>query len=241
MIKTILLSTLLLFTSSFFAQNNKPSFTATSKPMVERPALSSLLPIAPMSINKKGKIGKSNKRWVNYPTNFNALPKGKDALIQGKKGQKKARALEQNFEGAQGEGAYSAWLVPDPTGAVGPNHYIHAYNSGFVIFDKEGNTLMPQTSLAALWPGETYGDPVVLYDRYIERFVITQFTASNGILFAICQGEDPVNDGWFTYEFTLDSFPDYPKYSIWHDAYYITANKSSGNVVYAVERDKMAI
>ena len=238
--KTILLSILLLFSILVFSQDNTPSFTSTAT-MVERPSLSSQLPFAPMTETKKETTGKSNKRWVNYPTNFDAQPKGKDALIQNKQGTKKARTTEQNFEGAQQEGAYSAWSVPDPTGAVGPNHYIHAYNSGFAIFDKEGNTLLPHASLATLWPGETYGDPVVLYDRYIERFVVTQFTESNGILFAICQGPDPVNDGWFTYEYTLDSFPDYPKYSVWHDAYYITANKSFGNVVYAVERDKMAI
>jgi subtilisin-like proprotein convertase family protein len=83
---------------------------------------------------------------------------------------------------------------------------------------------------------------VVLYDRYIDRFVVTQFTDSpNGFLFAVCQGSDPVNDGWYTYQFNIDSFPDYPKYSIWHDGYYITANKSSGNVVYVVERSKMAV
>lgn len=238
--KIILLTNLLLFSIIVFSQDNKPSFTATAT-MVERPSLSSQLPFAPMTETKKKTTGNRNKRWVNYPTNFDALPKGKDALIQGQQGTKNARATEQNFEGAQQSDPYSAWSVPDPTGAVGPNHYIHAYNSGFTIFDKEGNTLLPHASLATLWPGETYGDPVVLYDRYIERFVVTQFTASNGILFAICQGTDPVNDGWFTYEFTLDSFPDYPKYSIWHDAYYITANKSFGNVVYAVERDKMAV
>lgn len=237
----ILFGILSLFITPVFSQDNNPNFISTAT-MVERPSLSSQLPFAPMTETRRKSTGKKNKRWINYPTNFDALPKGKDALIQSEQGTKKARSPEQNFEAAQQEGAYSAWSVPDPTGAVGPNHFIHAYNSGFVIFDKEGNTLMPHASLGVLWPGETYGDPVVLYDRYIERFIITQFSDSpNAVLFAICQGPDPVNDDWFTYRFNLDAFPDYPKYSIWHDAYYITANKFYGNVLYAVERDKMAI
>ena len=239
--KIILVIVVLLITTYVFSQDTKPNFRSTSSKMVLRPPLSSLLPFAPMTQTEKETTGNKNKRWINYPTNFDALPKGKDALIQGKKGTKKGRGTEQNFEAAQQELPNAAWSVPDPTGAVGPNHYIHSYNSGFVIFDKEGNILLPHASLGTLWPGETTGDPVVLYDRYIERFVITQFTDSpNGFLFAICQGVDPVNDGWYTYQFNSGSFPDYPKYSIWHDGYYITANKS-GNVLYVVERDKMAV
>lgn len=238
--KSILISILLLLSILAFSQNTTPSFTATSSTVVIRPALITQTPLNANSDIVKEETGKSNKRWINYPTNFDALPNGKDALVQHNKGIIQGRETLQNFEGAQQEGAYSAWSVPDPTGAVGPNHYIHAYNSGFAIFDKTGNVLLPHASLAMLWPGETYGDPVVLYDRYVDRFVITQFSDSpNGLLFAICQGPDPVNDGWFTYRFNLDSFPDYPKYSIWHDGYYITANKFSGNVVYAVERDAM--
>jgi len=237
---TFLVSVMLFFTAFVFSQENNPSFVSTSSTLVIRPAFSQQDPVPPISESQKEKIGSSNKRWINYPTNFDALPNGADALMQTDKGKVQGRATIQNFEGAQQEGQYSAWSVPDPTGAVGPDHYIHSYNSGFAIFDKEGNILLPHSSLGMLWPGETYGDPVVLYDRYVERFVITQFSASpNGLLFAICQGTDPVNDGWFTYRFNLDAFPDYPKYSIWHDGYYITANKFAGNVVYAVERDAM--
>ena len=99
---------------------------------------------------------------------------------------------------------------------------MHSYNSGFVIFDRDGNVLMPHSSLANIWPGETSGDPIVLYDRYADRFVITQFDSSGppyGLLFAVSQGPDPVNDGWFTYRYDLPTFQDYPHYGIWHDAY----------------------
>ena len=245
MIKYLLRTVFLFATLSVFSQSNKPFFRSTSSQMVYRPALSSQIPLPPPTEAEKKRKGEANKRWINYPTNFNALPKGEDALRQTKQGNIQAREATLNFESVQEEDPYSAWSVPDPTGAVGPNHYIVAYNTGFAIYDKSGNVLVPHASLATLWPGEEEGDPIVLYDRYIDRFVITQFTGytsgNNGFLFAVCQGPDPVNDGWYTYQFNIDSFPDYPKYAVWRDGYYITANKSYGNVVYAVERDKMAM
>ena len=133
----------------------------------------------------------------------------------------------------------------DPTGAIGPNHYVYAFNSGFGILDRKGKVLVPEASLATLFPGEDLGDPIVLYDNFVDRFIIMQFSATpNGILIAVCKGTDPVNDGWYTYRFNTGTFPDYEKMSIWSDGYYITANKdadspTTSQVVYALERDKM--
>ena len=130
-----------------------------------------------------------------------------------------------NFE------AHSGFSTPtDPTGAVGPNHYVYAFNSGFGIRDKSGNVLVPEASLATIFPGESLGDPIVVYDNYADRFIIMQFSNTpNGFLIAVGQGPDPVNDGWFTYRFNTGSFPDYEKLSIWSDGYYITANKDQNN------------
>ncbi len=188
----------------------------------------------------------NNRSWVNYPTNFNALPKGMDPLLADENN--RANVLPPlnsplvNFDGAI-LGVHSGAVPPDPTGAVGPNHYIHAWNSGFAIFDKSGALLQAHAALGTLWPGENSGDPIVLYDRYADRFVITQFDSSGppyGLLFAVSQGPDPVNDGWFTYRYDFPTFQDYPHYSVWHDAYYITTNSiPNGNDVYAVNRDKM--
>ena len=47
----------------------------------------------------------------------------------------------------------------DPTGAVGPNHYVGAWNSSFRIFDKNGTPLTAEASLATLFPGNAIGDP----------------------------------------------------------------------------------
>jgi hypothetical protein len=139
----------------------------------------------------------------------------------------------------------------DPTGAVGPNHYIGAWNSAFRIFDKTGAPLTNELSLATIFPGNTLGDPIVFFDPFIEnepgeprgRFVITEFDNNpNGFEIAVCQGPDPVNDGWYVYrnQFTTGAFPDYTKFAVWSDGYYVTANIGSSNRLFAVEKEQMA-
>ncbi len=130
----------------------------------------------------------------------------------------------------------------DPTGAAGPNHYVAAWNSAFRIFDKAGNPLTAELSLGTLFPGNTIGDPIVFYDAQADRFVVTEFDASpNGFNVAVCQGSDPVNDGWHVYTtgFGTGSFPDYTKFSVWADTYMVTANIGSSNRIFAVERNEM--
>lgn len=171
------------------------------------------------------------------------LPKGQDALLQKQKNASNTRANRPPsliFE------ANSSSVSPtDPTGAIGPNHYITAKNSAFAIYDRSGNVLVPSTSLTNIFPGESLGDPIVFYDSFVDRFVITQFSETpNGFLVAVCKGPDPVNDGWYTYRFNTGSFPDYTKFSIWSDGYYVTANKDQGQqmtseVVYVLDREQM--
>ncbi|MBQ4801674.1 hypothetical protein J8L88_02340 [Aquimarina sp. MMG015] len=171
------------------------------------------------------------------------LPKGQDALIVN---QKSASNTRSNRSPSLVFETNSSTTSPsDPTGAIGPNHYISAKNSAFAIHDRNGNVLVPSTSLANIFPGESLGDPIVFYDNFADRFVITQFSDTpNGFLVAVCRGSDPVNDGWYTYRFNTGSFPDYTKFSIWSDGYYITANKDQGQqmtseVVYVIDREQM--
>lgn len=180
------------------------------------------------------------KRDANQAVPGKGLPIGVDPLMhqQTKSSMIKGKDPILTFQAA------AANVTPtDPTGAVGPNHFVNAWNSSFRIWDKEGNAMTPAASLGTIWPGQTMGDPIVMYDQIADRFIITQFYG-NGFLFAISQGPDPINSGWYTYQFPTSTFPDYPKYSIWSDGYYITSNKNSSSagfseVVYALDRDKM--
>jgi PKD repeat protein len=180
------------------------------------------------------------KRWgANTSVPGKGLPKGNDPLWQQQKNttQTHGKAPILTFEAA------SANVTPtDPTGAVGPNHFVNSWNTAFRIWDKAGNALTAPASLSTLF-NSTDGDPIVMYDAFADRFIITEFY-SNGFKLAICQGADPVNDGWYTYTFPTNTFPDYPKFSVWSDGYYITSNKDqntagSSQVVFALERAKI--
>lgn len=189
--------------------------------------------------NEGPKLGQPKKKGVNNVIPGKGLPVTDDALVASQKSAVRKSGKEPLlvFE------ANTANATPsDPTGAVGPNHYIGSWNSGFRIFDKAGNPLTPEASLGTIFPGNTLGDPIILYDVEADRFIITEFDNSpNGFNVAICQGPDPVNDGWYVYTsgFNTGSFPDYTKFSIWSDGYYVTANISASNRMFVVEREEM--
>lgn len=244
----------LLVAGQVYAQEKTgPSKVATFKLVAKVPSLADQMRSGKLitpDYSKKGEVN-PKKRHGNNVVPGKGMPKGKDPAIQ--------QGAEQQSRSYQPEpllvfDANIAQFTPsDPTGAVGPNHYVAAWNSGFQIFNKNGNPLTDEASLATLFTNNAKGDPIVLYDPHADRFIITEFedgnddpSFENGLNIAVCQGSDPVNDGWYIYtSFDTGSFPDYPKYSIWHDGYYITANistnsgDSTGDSVFVAERDKM--
>jgi hypothetical protein len=123
---------------------------------------------------------------------------------------------------------------PDPNGAVGPNHYVEMVNLAFAVYDKQGTRLAGPTKAGDLWRGfpvadcsANAGDPVVLYDRRADRWILTQFTAVDpGPYYncvAVSQTSDPTG-AYFRYAFNWAGwFPDYPKYSVWSNAYLLTS------------------
>src|SRR5215471_7724048 len=157
----------------------------------------------------------------------------------------------------------------DSEGDVGPNHYIEAINETIQIFDKVGNTLSGPTSYNSFFSGLTGtpctnandGDPYVLYDRFADRWLISDFAFPSfpGNSFWQCIGvsqtNDPVSGGWFLYAVQVDPanptyLGDYPKFALWDDggtqnAYFFTVNTFSSPVtftgvhVYALDRASM--
>nr|WP_321233960.1 GEVED domain-containing protein [uncultured Psychroserpens sp.] len=136
----------------------------------------------------------------------------------------------------------------DPTGAIGIDFYIASWNTAFQIFNRDGSPAagMPNAADLATVFGENPGDPIVLYDAAVDRYILTQFSGNpNGFSVAVSQTNNPVTGGWHVYSssaFQTGAFPDYTKFSIWSDAYYVTANIGGGNGnVWAIERDKMLV
>ncbi len=241
--KTTYLILFLSFFVSIINAQQRPTLIINSEPVQKVPSLASRKYL-PLPV-KKGEINKKRHSGQNIIVPGKGFPKGDDPLLisqnRSPKISHKSKAPDLTFE-ASNQGVSPS----DPTGAVGPNHYVMAYNTGFKIFDKNGNVLINDTALHAIFQGTNDdGDPIVMYDKFADRFIVTEFDLSSTpkkLMIAISQGADPVNSGWNVYKFDVDAMPDYPKYSIWSDGYYVTANKSNpsqNQVVFAMERDKM--
>jgi hypothetical protein len=186
-----------------------------------------------------------------YPNRDIALPKGPDPAWQKDKGLVGGKAPTINFEALRNSDN-SPWSVrpPDSDGDVGPNHYFAMCNNVFEIFDREGNTLLGpagNTTLwdgfNGLWTGEPISDPIVLYDENANRWFASVFTTSpdtNGdywILIAISETGDPTG-AYHQYAFDWPSKPDYTKYGIWPDGYYMGCNTGTDDVA-VFERSRM--
>jgi hypothetical protein len=150
--------------------------------------------------------------------------------------------LDFSFDGVGNPLGCGGCSPPDTNGDVGPNHYIQMVNATKVaIFDKSGTALQAPFNLGDLWSSTACtgdaGDPVVLYDALADRWLLTQFNSSNSICAAVSKTADPLGQYWL-YNWSLPSFPDYFKFGVWPDAYYMSANESS-YTAYAFDRVKM--
>jgi hypothetical protein len=152
---------------------------------------------------------------------------------------------------------------PDPVGAVGPNHYVEMDNVSFAVYDKQGHLVSGPTLTGDLWQGfavpdctDPSGDPVVLYDKHADRWLLSQFT-TRGLndptlpfynCVAISETEDPTGP-YFRYAFATTQsgkffFPDYPKYGTFGNSYLLTSRDFGptteyGISVYALEKERM--
>ncbi len=157
------------------------------------------------------------------------------------------RALDPPLLSFAGQG-FTGVNPPDTTGDVGKDHYIQAINAGdgtrYTVYKKsDGSVAAGPFRLSDLGgPGVSgRGDPIVLYDQLAGRWLLSEFASSpvNGLHVYISKTSDPVSGGWHHYRFDTPNFPDYPKYGVWPDAYYVTSNESDGPAVYALQREKM--
>jgi Carboxypeptidase regulatory-like domain/Domain of unknown function (DUF4214) len=145
-----------------------------------------------------------------------------------------------------------AGTPPDINGDVGPNHYIEAVNDAYAIYNKTGTLLASFTENALFSGGPTgtlcdtdsFGDPVVVYDQFADRWILTNFAfvlvGSNQVpptfqCFAVSKTSNPVSGGWWLYAVQIDTgavgqpptgtLGDYPKFGNWNDGcLYMGAN-----------------
>ncbi len=152
-----------------------------------------------------------------------------------------------NIEGM--DEADSGVPPPDPVGAIGRDHYIQMVNSAegaiFEIFDKDGNSLYGPATGTTIWSelsATGLGDGIAIYDNLADRWVLTELGlfGTNAMLIGVSATSDPLGE-WYVYEVQAPNLPDYPKYSMWPNGYYITTNEPSETFipVYCLNREAM--
>ncbi len=171
---------------------------------------------------------KATRRPYLYVDNPAALPKeNEDPAWQRTMGYKTMLPPIVNWQGLSGNGT-----PPDPTGAAGPNHYIQAVNCQWRVWNKTGTAQTSTATLGALLFGVNNGDPIFLYDKTADRWFVSQFKYSSPykVYIGISQTNDPTGS-YYTWEFSSTQLPDYLKFAIWHDGYYMTSNQMTQKIV----------
>ncbi len=152
--------------------------------------------------------------------------------------------VSQSFEGL-GNGQYGFSVTgapPDTNGTVGATQYVQWVNTSFAIFNKSNGALIAgPTAGNTLWSGfgggcqtNNDGDPIVVYDKLAQRWVFSQFSVST-TPYLQCIAVSTTSDATGTYNrysFQYSNFDDYPKMSVWPDAYYETFNMFAGGTTF---------
>lgn len=177
------------------------------------------------------------KAWNSVGKNVGSA--GSDPVLQETMGKGTTPAPIANFEGIANSQNPGEVLPPDTNGDVGPNYYVQWVNISIAVWDKDGNLLMGPVPGNSLWSGfggpaddDNDGDPIVLYDALADRWIVSQFALgpTNYQYIAVSQTPDPTG-AWYLYAFEWPGgkMPDYPKFGVWPDGYYMSANQFLGN------------
>ncbi len=235
-----------IFSANFYAQKSTSETDVIvasgfhiTRPLTELAAEEQALQADPMK--KQESRDKEKRKPQKFEFTGEDGPEfGNDPLsIQTKMGEVQSSQLKANWAGQNGP-----FRPNDPSGAVGPNHYVQMVNSTTMkAYNKNtGIGMFTLSSLGSLWNPDTdnMGDPIVMYDQPADRWFLAQFGQSgftNYVYIAISTTNDPTGS-YYTYSFTSNQFPDYLKFSVWQDGYYMTANTSTQRV-FCFERDAM--
>ncbi|MBV9068026.1 MAG: carboxypeptidase regulatory-like domain-containing protein [Acidobacteria bacterium] len=141
---------------------------------------------------------------------------------------------------------WGAGHPPDTNGDAGPVYYIQTINTSIGVYRKSDgvrvaaftfDTFMSQGNFGNLCDTDNFGDPVVLYDSFEDRWIISDFAfqldGSGNVInppgsfqcFAVSMNGDPVSGGWNYYSInTTGGLGDYPKMGIWPDGLYMSVN-----------------
>lgn len=180
---------------------------------------------------------KTDKSWKNGVVP-NAIAPQEGDLLQGQPsdpsvqlafGPLQTDTTIVNINGQTASGS----VPPDTHGDVSPGFYFQVVNTSFVIYNKTGNKIFGPVANSSVWEGmpnnANSGDAVVLWDEDAQRWLFTQFSLPNYPsgpfyqMIAVSQTPDPTGS-WYRYQYSFTQMPDYPKFGVWTDGYYMSAN-----------------
>jgi len=131
--------------------------------------------------------------------------------------------------GADFDGIPASCCLPsDNNIAIGPNHIVETVNVQLAVYNKSGTLLSGPTNFSTFFTAlggncaSGSSDPIVLYDRAADRWVISDIGYTGAAPFLECIGVSKTNDptgAYFLYSYSFGSaLNDYPKLGTWATA-----------------------
>lgn len=166
------------------------------------------------------------------PKHFFNIIKEQDPVVQTEYG---PLVSTQNFGGFDGvQEIQGGAQPPDTNGSAGATQFVLITNFDYEVFDKKGNILLQPTRINVIWQGfggqcgsDNGGDPIVLWDKLAQRWLVEQleyFGSPDQVCVAVSTTNDATGS-YNRYSFSFgNALPDYPKLSVWPDAYYLSVN-----------------
>lgn len=159
-----------------------------------------------------------------------------------------------NFDGIAQTGS----APPDTNGAVGATQFMQWANSKLAVYDKAtGNLLLGPVSGSTLFGGmagpcgTNHGDGIIVYDKAANRWMFSQLVNTPTIVCIAVSASSDATDVYYRYAFDLSqvlppgtTLSDYPKFGVWPDGYYYTANifgQTGGTNMCAYDRANMLL
>jgi hypothetical protein len=195
------------------------------------------LPLSEMAKTApKPEPGQIEMREHLSPKHIFSVTPGVDPVVQETYGSKVSTSKGLNFDGVDGN--QGGAIPPDTNGSVGATQFVEITNFDYAVYDKtSGKQILAPTRINVIWAGfggqcQLYngGDPVVLWDKIAQRWLVEQleYTTTNEVCVAVSTSADATGTyNRYVFEFG-SNLPDYPKLSVWPDAYYLSVN-SFGN------------
>jgi hypothetical protein len=211
-----------------------PSGFAVSRPLSELPIEQSLF--AGEEIHEPGAGPLRSKAAITPFTQ-------QDSALQKENGSLVPAAHGIDFDGISSPG----YAPSDSNLAVGPNYIVEAVNVQYAVYSKTGAIVAGPTNVLTLFSAlsgdcsaGTYGDPVVLYDRPADRWLISMIgrgAASTSECVAVSKTNDPAG-AYYLYGYSFGTnLNDYPKLGTWatatNSAYLVAYNIFAGGQIFS--------